>query len=248
MFFLIGVDKMSRVNKLKVFIVASLIMGMVFGVYFLVNSLVFNESDNIVIKKIKSSERAGEPIYIEDELLTLVNYDNLVPQDWQVDLVKLNNGHSVDRRMYEALQLMLNDARSEGLKPLICSSYRSNEKQTQLYQSKVKEYLRQGYSQSEAEDKAAFWVARPGTSEHQLGLAVDIVSTSNQRLDKSQENTAEQKWLMENCYKYGFILRYPTSKSSITGVGYEPWHYRYVGKTHSKKIYELGICLEEYVK
>lgn len=239
---------MSRVNKLKVFIVVSLIMGIIFGMYFLVNSLVFDESNDIVIKKIKSSERASEPIYIEDELLTLVNYDNLVPEDWQVDLVELNNGHSVDRRMYEALQLMLNDARSEGLKPLICSSYRSNEKQTQLYKSKVKEYLRQGYSRSEAEDKAAFWVARPGTSEHQLGLAVDIVSTSNQRLDKSQENTDEQKWLMKNCYKYGFILRYPTSKSSITGVGYEPWHYRYVGKTHAKKIYELGICLEEYVK
>lgn len=239
---------MSRVNKLKVFIVVSLIMGIIFGMYFLVNSLVFDESNDIVIKKIKSSERASEPIYIEDELLTLVNYDNLVPEDWQVDLVELNNGHSVDRRMYEALQLMLNDARSEGLKPLICSSYRSNEKQTQLYKSKVKEYLRQGYSRSEAEDKAAFWVARPGTSEHQLGLAVDIVSTSNQRLDKSQENTDEQKWLMKNCYKYGFILRYPTSKSSVTGVGYEPWHYRYVGKTHAKKIYELGICLEEYVK
>lgn len=100
----------------------------------------------------------------------------------------------------------------------------------------------------EASDKAAFWVARPGTSEHQLGLAVDIVSTKNQRLDRSQENTVEQRWLIQNSWKYGFVLRYPTNKNSITGVGYEPWHYRYVGKEHAKKINELGVCLEEYVK
>lgn len=249
MSFSIGVNKMSKINKVKVFIVALLILGMVFGVCFLVNSWAFNEDNsNVVVKKIKSSDQVIKPTYLDDELLTLVNYENLVPEDWQVDLVQLNNGHAVDARMYEALQTMLDDARKEGLKPLICSSYRSNEKQIQLYQSKVKEYLKQGYSKSESEDKAAFWVARPGTSEHQLGLAVDIVSTDNQRLDKSQEKTAEQQWLMENCYKYGFILRYPTSKSSITGVGYEPWHYRYVGNTHAKKIYELGICLEEYVK
>ena len=139
-------------------------------------------------------------------------------------------------------------AKSEGLNPLICSSYRTNEKQEQLYQNKVSEYLSQGYSKVEASDKAAFWVARPGTSEHQLGLAVDIVSTKNQRLDRSQENTVEQQWLIQNSWKYGFVLRYPTNKNSITGVGYEPWHYRYVGKEHAKKINELGVCLEEYVK
>ncbi|MCB6367700.1 M15 family metallopeptidase, partial [Intestinibacillus massiliensis] len=95
---------------------------------------------------------------------------------------------------------------------------------------------------------AAVWVAVPGTSEHQLGLAVDLVSLSNQNLNHSQENTALQKWLMKNSWKYGFILRYPSDKSSITGIGYEPWHYRYVGKKAAKAIYEQGVCLEEYLQ
>ena len=90
-------------------------------------------------------------------------------------------------------------------------------------------------------------MARPGTSEHQLGLALDIVSTSYTNLDKKQERTKEQKWLMANSYKYGFILRYPSDKCDITGINYEPWHYRYVGKAAAKEIYEKGICLEEYL-
>lgn len=81
--------------------------------------------------------------------------------------------------------------------------------------------------------------ARPKTSEHQLGLTIDIVSMKNQRLDPSQEKTAEQQWLIKNSWKYGFILRYPINKNSITKVGYEPWYYRYVGKVHTKRINEL---------
>ena len=90
-------------------------------------------------------------------------------------------------------------------------------------------------------------MAVPGTSEHQLGLALDIVDVANQVLDERQENTEVQKWLMKNSWKYGFILRYPTDKSDITGISYEPWHYRYVGKEAAKEIYEAGICLEEYL-
>ncbi len=106
----------------------------------------------------------------------------------------------------------------------------------------------QNYSQEEAKKKAAQWIAIPGTSEHQTGLALDIVSSSYQLLNKEQENTPEQKWLIENSYKYGFILRYPSDKTNITGIEYEPWHYRYVGKETAKEITERGICLEEYLK
>ena len=88
----------------------------------------------------------------------------------------------------------------------------------------------------------------PGTSEHQLGLAVDIVDISNQHLDASQENTAVQKWLMEHSWEYGFILRYPNEKSEITGIIYEPWHYRYVGREDAEQIHTLGVCLEEYLE
>ena len=142
---------------------------------------------------------------------------------------------------------MMDDARRAGLSPLICSSYRTRAKQEELHKNQVQKFLSEGYSQSMAEQKASQWVAPPGTSEHELGLAVDIVATDHQLLDETQEHTPEQKWLMENCWKYGFILRYPTSKSSITGIGYEPWHYRYVGKDAAKQIMEQGICLEEYL-
>ena len=224
-------------------------IGLVMSLFILVNDQV-NQSNNqlIAANKVKTNQNKSANSVVKDELLTLVNFENTIPKDWKVDLVQLNNGQSVDRRIYDDLIAMLQSAKSEGLNPLICSSYRTNEKQEQLYQNKVSEYLSQGYSKVEASDKAAFWVARPGTSEHQLGLAVDIVSTKNQRLDHSQENTVEQQWLIQNSWKYGFVLRYPTNKNSITGVGYEPWHYRYVGKEHAKKINELGVCLEEYVK
>lgn len=224
-------------------------IGLVMSLFILVNDQV-NQSNNqlIAANKVKTNQNKSANSVVKDELLTLVNFENTIPKDWKVDLVQLNNGQSVDRRIYDDLIAMLQAAKSEGLNPLICPSYRTNEKQEQLYQNKVSEYLSQGYSKVEASDKAAFWVARPGTSEHQLGLAVDIVSTKNQRLDRSQENTVEQQWLIQNSWKYGFVLRYPTNKNSITGVGYEPWHYRYVGKEHAKKINELGVCLEEYVK
>lgn len=234
---------------MKVLVVTLLMIGLVMSLFILVNDQV-NQSNNqlIAANKVKTNQNKSANSVVKDELLTLVNFENTIPKDWKVDLVQLNNGQSVDRRIYDDLIAMLQAAKSEGLNPLICSSYRTNEKQEQLYQNKVSEYLSQGYSKMEASDKAAFWVARPGTSEHQLGLAVDIVSTKNQRLDRSQENTVEQQWLIQNSWKYGFVLRYPTNKNSITGVGYEPWHYRYVGKEHAKKINELGVCLEEYVK
>ena len=234
---------------MKVLVVTLLMIGLVMSLFILVNDQV-NQSNNqlIAANKVKTNQNKSANSVVKDELLTLVNFENTIPKDWKVDLVQLNNGQSVDRRIYDDLIAMLQAAKSEGLNPLICSSYRTNEKQEQLYQNKVSEYLSQGYSKVEASDKAAFWVARPGTSEHQLGLAVDIVSTKNQRLDRSQENTVEQRWLIQNSWKYGFVLRYPTNKNSITEVGYEPWHYRYVGKEHAKKINELGVCLEEYVK
>ena len=176
----------------------------------------------------------------------LVNYENFLPEDWEVDLVDLRNGEQIDRIAYEPLQKMMDDCREAGYNPLICSSYRSNEKQTRLFNNKVQQYLDQGYSESEAKIEAGKWVAVPGTSEHQTGLTVDIVSVENQNLDESQLNTPCQLWLMEHCYDYGFILRYPLDKSDLTKIHFEPWHYRYVGTEAAQEIKEKGICLEEY--
>lgn len=180
--------------------------------------------------------------------LILVNQWNLIPQDYEVKVKYLDNGHAVDERAYSDLQDMMDDCRAAGLSPVICSSYRSMEKQKELYSNKINEFVSYGYSRDEAEKKAGELVAVPGTSEHQLGLALDIVDISNQALNETQENTAVQKWLMNNSWKYGFILRYPTDKSEITGISYEPWHYRYVGKQAAKEIYDAQICLEEYLK
>jgi len=180
--------------------------------------------------------------------LLLVNSTHFLPENFKVELTKVNDSHCVDSRIYDDLTKMLNDAKAIGLSPIICSSYRTMEKQTSLFNNEVSSYISSGCSQQEAEKEAGRWVAIPGTSEHQTGLAVDIVASSYQILDKKQEQTAEQKWLMEHCAEYGFILRYPTDKSEITKIGYEPWHYRYVGKDIAKEIMEKGICLEEYLE
>lgn len=184
----------------------------------------------------------------EDWALRLVNFDHPLPEGFQVpELTQLRNGHAIDSRAYPALQQMMDDCRAAGLQPLICSSYRLEETQRQLFQQEVQSWLAQGYPQEEAEEQAARWVARPGASEHQTGLAVDIVDLSYQVLDEGQENTDVQRWLMAHCAEYGFILRYPTDKGALTGVGYEPWHYRYVGVEAAQEIMGGRLCLEEYL-
>ena len=179
--------------------------------------------------------------------LFLVNLWNKLPDDFTVDLTYLKNGHAVDSRAYPDLQDMMDDCRAAGLSPLICSSYRTYEKQVTLYDNQVAKYLAKGYTQDQAEKEAAMWVAIPGTSEHHTGLALDIVSLDYQYLDEKQEETPEQQWLLENAWLYGWILRYPPEKVDLTGIAYEPWHYRYVGKEVAKEIHDAGICLEEYL-
>ena len=179
--------------------------------------------------------------------LILVNHTHYLPENYQVNLSYLNSGHAIDSRAYSYLRNMLNDAYDAGLQPIICSSYRSMEKQTQLYQDEVEKWEATGLSRANAEKKAGEVVAYPGTGEHQLGLAVDICSKNYQILDEKQAETPEAKWLKENCYKYGFILRYPVNKSDITGVIFEPWHYRFVGVEAATEIMNKNICLEEYL-
>lgn len=179
--------------------------------------------------------------------LLLVNKNHNVPEGYSVELEEVEEGHQVDRRIAESLKQMLTDARKEGLSPIICSSYRTNEKQQKLYNNKVREYKRWGCSSEEAEEFASYWVAIPGTGEHETGLAVDIVSRDYQILDEKQEQTDVQKWLIEHSYKYGFTLRYPTDKKDITMINYEPWHYRYVGIDNATYMKEHDMCLEEYI-
>lgn len=189
-----------------------------------------------------------EPSYPEDGDWNklLVNPWNPMPDGYVPQLVSVGNGQQADYRVKDALNAMLADCRKAGYNPIICSSYRTIARQQILFENEIKAFMEYGYRREEAEEYAAKWVARPGTSEHHTGLAFDIVSASYQKLDRSQANTPEQRWLMANCHKYGFILRYPDNKTDITGINYEPWHYRYVGIDIAKEITEKGITLEEY--
>lgn len=189
-----------------------------------------------------------EATVVPDWKLALVNPWNPLSKDHTITLTQLKNGQAVDKRCYPALQDMMDACRAAGLEPLICSSYRTQEKQERLFENKVSQFLAKGLSQDAARAEAAKVVALPGTSEHQLGLAVDIVDTGYQLLDDAQAHTPVQQWLLEHCWEYGFILRYPKDKETVTGIIYEPWHYRYVGKEHAKAIYDSGLCLEEYLE
>lgn len=172
--------------------------------------------------------------------LVLVNRSHPVPPDWTVEPVELANGQTVDARIYEPLMELFEAARSVNLDllPNVESGYRSEEKQRELYEQRCAEFLRQGCSESEAKALAEEWVSVPGTSEHQLGIAVDI----------SGAVYAIYPWLQENACRYGFIQRYPADKTAITGIAAEEWHYRYVGIDAATEMYERGLCLEEYVE
>lgn len=187
------------------------------------------------------------PVNVDDELLTVVNPWNPLPEDWVSDLVTLSDGRRVDSRCYEAFEEMMAACRDAGYAPFLCSAYRTQETQQSLYDNKVQRLMNSGMGEEEAKVEAAKAVAIPGTSEHQLGLAVDIVDANMQDLTDEQEKTETQKWLMANSWRYGFIHRYPNDKTDITGIIYEPWHYRYVGKAAAQDIFNRDITLEEYV-
>lgn len=195
-----------------------------------------------------SDEPSSTPPVQDSWNLILVNFENPLSDGFTVpDLTQLRSGQAVDSRVYPALQRMMDDARAAGLQPVICSSYRSWDTQARLYEAQVQKWLDRGYTKEGAEAQAAMWVARPGDSEHHTGLAVDIVDLSFQLLNEEQANTPVQQWLMDHCAQYGFILRYPADKSALTGIGYESWHYRYVGEEAARAIMDGGLCLEEYL-
>lgn len=174
--------------------------------------------------------------------LLLVNADHPLPDGYTFSLKELRNGQFVDVRIYPELQQMFDDAREEGIYPFINESFRTAERQQEIMDDYIASYEAQGLSHEEAVQKAHTIVAEPGTSEHQLGLAVDIVA------EYDADSTATWQWLKENAWRYGFILRYPADKVEITGIDYEPWHYRYVGCPTAQEITERGLCLEEYLE
>lgn len=183
--------------------------------------------------------------------LFLVNQNNPLPQDYSIETKTVYESYmkfKMDRRIADYMIQMISDAKKDGISLIICSAYRSYEKQKAIFDSDVKSYQAQGYSYEDAYAMTAKNVAIPGQSEHATGLAADVLSDECPSLSEKFENTKAFAWLSENAYKYGFILRYPKNKTDITGINYEPWHYRFVGLYHAKKIKDSGLCLEEYIE
>lgn len=189
-----------------------------------------------------------EPERETDWRLTLVNEDNPLSEDFEPETAEADGGYLFDIRAVEPLRALLQAGREAGLDLVVTSGWRSWAYQEQLFEDKVARVMAEtGLERAEAEELAADEVARPGTSEHQLGLAVDIISNAHPDLDEGWAETEEAVWLKEHCAEYGFILRYPPDKSDITGIVWEPWHFRYVGEEAAAYIMENDLCLEEYL-
>lgn len=178
------------------------------------------------------------------ELLTVVGPQNPVPDELNLAFTLLENSEMVDSRCAEALNAMLSDCRAEGLTPQITASFRTREGQTALYNDEVRSLVQNGLTEEEARIRAAETVGTPGASEHELGLAVDIRDAA----DLTDVEGAAVQWLHKNAWRYGFVLRYPEGKESVTGYSYQPFHFRYVGPDAAEQIDTLGITLEEYVE
>ena len=184
----------------------------------------------------------------EEYYLLLANAENPLPQDWSIQTEEVQNGYEMDKRAAPAMREMIQAAKEDGVELMLCSGYRSVEKQQQLFDRSQQAYMAQGMSEEEAYAKTATETAIPGTSEHQTGLAADIVTPTYQMLDAGFADTPAGQWLSEHAAEYGFVLRYPQDKQEVTGIIYESWHYRFVGKTHAKLMKESGLCLEEYLQ
>ena len=230
-----------------------MIFALILAIFCVASMIIHKISNNEQLKEAQRAAEEAEQQKAEEEAraqekldkiaeeksqwyLLLVNEWNAMPDDFDIDTVEVESGYVIDERVHDALTEMLSDCREAGYSPMIVSTFRTRETQQYLYDHTA--------NKSDT--------AIPGHSEHECGLAADIIDRdsagwSDPLIDK-QEDMPAQKWLMEHCQDYGFILRYPKDKEEITAIIYEPWHYRYVGKEHAKIIMENGLCLEEYLR
>ncbi|MBR1523864.1 MAG: M15 family metallopeptidase [Lachnospiraceae bacterium] len=186
------------------------------------------------------------PSFDEDWSLMLINKDHLIPDDYTFELATITDSVKSDVRCAGALVDMIKGAKNDGVYLYVASPFRDMQRQTYVFDRKVKSIMAEGYDYDEAYELASEVVAIPGTSEHQVGLAFDLVTDGYWKLDEGFADTEGGKWLAENAPDYGFILRYPKGKEDITKIEFEPWHYRYVGVKAAQEMERLNLTLEEY--
>ncbi|MDR1260395.1 MAG: M15 family metallopeptidase [Oscillospiraceae bacterium] len=182
--------------------------------------------------------------------LILVNYNHPIDNNYinNIVLKPINKSKQlVDERILNYVNQMLEDSKKDGIDLLVCSGFRSIKRQTWLFNTQVEREMANGKSREAAEEGTASWIARPYTSEHHTGLALDIVTPSYQTLNEGFFETDAYTWLKANCTKYGFIIRYQAGKEEITKVNPEPWHVRFVGAECADAIKKTNQCLEEYL-
>ncbi len=192
----------------------------------------------------------GPAIDPDDWQLVLINPTHSIEKELEIEFDEVQ-GYKFDSRIAGKVRELIAAAKEDGYSLAIVSGYRTMDRSRMLYANKIAEYQNMGYDEATAKVEAAKWVAPPGTSEHHSGLAMDIVSgdyyTKYSDLVEAFENEPEAVWLRENCARFGFILRFPKDKTDITGINYEPWHFRFVGEEHARTIMDQGLCLEEYL-
>ncbi|PFL15198.1 D-Ala-D-Ala carboxypeptidase VanY [Bacillus cereus] len=189
-----------------------------------------------------------------DWRIILVNREHMLSKEIGIELTSITQNAKpnmkIDSRIATSYQDMVAAAKKDGINLYLRSGYRAIKLQQTYYDASVKSYKSQGLSDEEASAKALEYLQYPGASEHHTGLALDIISVEWQNtvedLNATFENTDAFKWLDKNAAEYGFIIRYPKDKENITGIKYEPWHYRYVGKEVAAYLKEKGLTLEEY--
>ena len=215
-----------------------------------VNNSTNTKTEEIQSNTIENNQIANQPVArttknkIDDWRLTLANYENLLPENFTVKVSNIDNTRQFDSRAIGELNNMMNAMKKDGVTNVwVQSAYRSVARQKELYDNSVKKYLQQGKTQEEAEKLTDEYINKPGSSDHNLGLAVDF-----NYVDNKFEKLDGFKWLKKNAENYGFVLRYPKDKEDITKIAYESWHWRYVGVEHAKKMNDLNMCLEEYIE
>lgn len=234
-----------------------LLIMLILVAFFVVQNNIFNvkkdnkENINKITEDLNEIKKQTENeviniVYIKELSweLELANKEHIVSEDYQIELKNIDNYRKIDARIYEYYENMMKDMKKDGIENIwVQSAYRSVEKQEELFYNKVKEYEDLGFTREEAEIATEKVLMRPGSSDHNLGLAIDF-----NYIDKSFEELEGFEWLQKNAENYGFVLRYPKEKEEITKVRYEPWHWRFVGIENARKMNEMNMCLEEYVE